>query len=93
MQFVCVQSLSHVWLFATLWTLAHQAPLSMAFFPSRILEWIAISSPQGFPRPRDQTYVSWVSCIAGRFSTAEPPGMPLDAVLTANLEYFPIISC
>ena len=23
---------SHVWLFATLWTVAHQAPLSMGFF-------------------------------------------------------------
>ena len=29
---------SSVWLFATLWTVAHQAPLSMAF--SRILQWL-----------------------------------------------------
>ena len=28
---VCAQSLSHVWLFATSWTIAHQAPLSMEF--------------------------------------------------------------
>ena len=28
---VCTQSLSHVWLFATPWTVAHQAPLSMGF--------------------------------------------------------------
>ena len=90
MHYVCVQSLGHVWLFATLWTLAHQAPLSMAFSPSRILEWIAISSPQASPRPRDQTYAS---CIAGGFSAADSPGTPLDAVLTANLEYFPVISC
>ena len=28
---VCAQSLSCVWLFATLWTIAHQAPLSFGF--------------------------------------------------------------
>ena len=28
---VCAQSLSNVWLFATLWTVTHQAPLSMGF--------------------------------------------------------------
>ena len=27
----CVQSLSHIWLFATSWTVAHQASLSMGF--------------------------------------------------------------
>ena len=30
-EFVCVCVLSHVKLFATLWTLAHQTPLSMGF--------------------------------------------------------------
>ena len=39
---VCV--LSHVRLFATPWTIAHQLPLSMRFFQARILEWVAISS-------------------------------------------------
>ena len=28
---VCVQLLSHVWLFVTPWTVAHQTPLSMGF--------------------------------------------------------------
>ena len=28
---VCVKSLSHVWLFVTPWTIAHQAPLPMEF--------------------------------------------------------------
>ena len=28
---MCAQSLSHVWLFATPWTVAHQPPLSMRF--------------------------------------------------------------
>ena len=28
---VCIQPLSHVWLFVTPWTVAHQSPLSMVF--------------------------------------------------------------
>ena len=38
-------------------------------FQARILEWVAISFPRGFSQPRDQTYVSRVSCIAGGFFT------------------------
>ena len=40
-------------LFATPWTVAHQAPLSMGF--SRILEWVAMSSSRGSSWPRDWT--------------------------------------
>ena len=40
---------------------------------ARILEWVAMPSSRGSSWPRDQT---WVSCIAGRFFTAEPPGRP-----------------
>ena len=38
---------------------------------ARILEWVAISFSRGSSWLRDQTWVSW---IAGRFFTAEPPG-------------------
>ena len=31
-------SLSHIQLFATLWTIAHQAPLSMGILQARIME-------------------------------------------------------
>ena len=41
-------------------------------FQVRILQWVAISSSRGASRPRDQTSVSHVSCIAGRFFTSEP---------------------
>ena len=45
---VCVPSrFSRVSLLATLWTVAHQAPLSMGFSRQRILEWVAISSSKG----------------------------------------------
>ena len=55
--------LSRVWLFATLWTVAHQDPLSMAFFQARILEWVVIPFPRGSSQPRDWTWISCVSCI------------------------------
>ena len=38
---------------------------------ARILEWVAMPSSRGSSWPRDQTWISWVSCIAGRFFTAE----------------------
>ena len=43
---------------------------------ARILEWVAMPSSRGSSRPRGQTCISWGSCIAGRFFTAEPPGKP-----------------
>ena len=38
------QSLGDVRLFATSWTIACQAPLSMGILQARILEWVAIYS-------------------------------------------------
>ena len=40
------QSLSCVQLFATPWTVARQAPLSMGILPARIFEWFAMPSPK-----------------------------------------------
>ena len=40
---------------------------------ARRLEWVAIPFSRESSCPRDLT---WVSCIAGRFLTAEPPGKP-----------------
>ena len=64
---VCVLSgFSHVWLFATPWTAAHQAPLSMEIVQTRILEWVVIPSSRGSSQPRGQTQVSHT---AGGFFT------------------------
>ena len=46
------KSLSHVWLFATPWTAAHQAPPSMGFFQARVLEWGAIAIFKRIPFKR-----------------------------------------
>ena len=42
------QSLSHVRLFPTLWTVACQAPLFMRLLQARILEWVAIFPSRGY---------------------------------------------
>ena len=55
------------WLFATPWTVARQAPLSMEILQARILEWVALPSFRGSSRPRDRTQVSQ---IAGGFFTS-----------------------
>ena len=46
---VCAQSLSHVWLFVTPWTVACQAPLSLGILllQVRILEWVAMAFSRG----------------------------------------------
>ena len=62
----CAQSLSHVRLFVTPWTVSHQAPLSMGILQARILEWVAMPSSRGTSQPRDRTQVSR---IAGRIFT------------------------
>ena len=56
---------------------------------AQILEWVAFSSSRGFSPPRDQTGVSCVSCIAGRFFTTEPPGKPRCGEKTHMLETTP----
>ena len=38
---------------------------------------VAISSSRGSSQPRDWTRISCISCIAGRFFTAEPLGKPI----------------
>ena len=58
--------LSRIWHFATPWTVAHQAPLSMGILQARILEWVAMPSSRGSSQPRVWTQVSH---IEGRFFT------------------------
>ena len=54
----------HVQLFVTLWTVVHQDPLSMGF--SRPEYWRGLPSSRGSSLPRDQTRVSYMSCIGRR---------------------------
>ena len=65
MTFTC-GVLSHVWLFATLWTVAHQIPLSREILQARILEWVAMPFSRGSSQTRDRAQFSH---MAGRFFT------------------------
>ena len=47
---------------------------------ARILEWVAIPSSRGSSPSRDQARVSYISCIAGIFFTAEPLGKPVTTI-------------
>ena len=74
---VCVWShFSRVWLFATLWTVANQAPLSMGIFQARILPSVAMFSTRGSSWPGIES-----SCLCllhwQAFSLPlPPPGKP-----------------
>ena len=57
---VCAQLLSCVWLFATSWTVAHQAPLSMEFFRQEYWSGLPFPSSGESSWPRDRTWVSYV---------------------------------
>ena len=53
---------SHIWHFATLWTVAHQGLLSMGFSRQE-LKWVVMPSSRESSRPRDWTHISYVFCI------------------------------
>ena len=53
-------------------------PLSMGILQARIMQWIAMPSSRGSSRPRDGTWISYVSCI-DRWALSlplAPPGKP-----------------
>ena len=60
---------SHVQLFATLWNVACQGPLSIGFLRAKILDWVAVFSSRESSWPRDRTCVSMSSALAGGFFT------------------------
>ena len=66
--------LSHVQLFAPLWTEAHQAPLSVGFSQTRILEWVAISSSRDLPDPGIEPESPVSPSLQADSLAAEPSG-------------------
>ena len=79
-------------LFATLWTVAHQAPLSMGFSRQEYWEWGAISFSRGSSWPRDRTQVSHV---AGRrfklWATREEEGEAKGGQMNLNKSAYNLI--
>ena len=68
---ICSCVLSCVRLFATPWTVAHQAPLSMRFSMQELWSGLPCPSPRDLPDPGIEKPMSPV--LTGRFFTTEPP--------------------
>ena len=65
----CSQSLSHVQLFVTPWTIAHQASLSLGFSRQEYWNGLPFSPPEDLPNAGTEP-TSHVSCqLAGGFFT------------------------
>ena len=60
---VCAQSLNHVFLFVTLWSVACQAPLSMEFSPQEYWSEFPFPSPRDLPNSGIELVSSCTSCI------------------------------
>ena len=72
MKYMCVcQSLRHVQLFATPWTVAHQAPLSMGFPRQEYWSGLSLPSPGHIPHPGVKPRSP---ILAGWFFRTESPG-------------------
>ena len=84
---VCVRARTVMsWLFATPWTVAHQAPLSMGFSRQEYWSGLPLPSPGALPNPGVEP-VSLVSpVLAGLFFTTAPPGKPLNSVTLCHGE-------
>ena len=67
------QLLSRVQLFASPWTVARQAPLSMGILQARILDWVAMPSSRGSFQPGIEPRAP---ALQADSLQSEPPGKP-----------------
>ena len=70
--------LSHVRLFATPWTAAHQVPLSMGFPRQEYWSGLPFPPPRDLP---DSGFKPMSPALTGTFFTTEPPGKPIICLL------------
>ena len=78
---VKVKSLSRVRLFATPWTVAHQAPLSMGFSKQEYWSGLPFPSPGDLPNPGIEPTSP---TLQGDALTSEPPGKPKQKIISYN---------
>ena len=72
----CACSLSRVQLFVTLWTVAHQAPLSVELYKREYWRGWLFPSWGDLPDPRIKLVSPVSPALAGGFFTILPPGKP-----------------
>ena len=77
-----VKSLSHVRLFATLWTVAPQVPLSLEFSRQEYLRGLPFPSPGDLPYPEMEP---GSSALQADFLLSEPPGKPYITIVMFSL--------
>ena len=73
----CTKLLSGVRLFATLCTVAHQAPLSVGFSRQEYWSGLPCSPPGDLPNPGTEPASLTSPALAGRFLPLAPPGKPV----------------
>ena len=81
--YVCVCTLSHICLFVTPWTIAHQAPLSMGFFRQEY--WSRLPS---FPSPGDLPDLG-MEPTSPRSPALQADSLPLTVFCFSHF-YFPL---
>ena len=76
---VCMLShFSSVWLFASLWTVAHQAPLSIGFSRQEYWSGLPCPPPGDLPDPGNEPVSFMFPELAGGFLPLVPPGKPFE---------------
>ena len=66
---MCICALSHVRLFVTPWTVAHQAPLSTEFSRQEYWSGLPFPTPEDLPKPGIKPVSLASPALAGRFFT------------------------
>ena len=80
---------SHVQLFATPWTVACQAPLSMGLSRQEYRSRLAFPPARDLPNPGIKVTASVSPALASRFFTTEPPGKPFTLLCSQDHHPFP----
>ena len=79
---VILSHAQYVWLFATPWTVAYQAPLCMEFSRQEYWNGLPLPSPGDLPDPGTELPSPASPVLANRLFTTEPPGKPKEAMQT-----------
>ena len=91
---VCMRSrFSTVWLFATLWTVAHQPPLSIGFSRQEYWSELPFPSPGDLPKLGVELASPVSPALAGGFFTTEQTGKPQKWSMVESKSLWKFPSC
>ena len=86
-------ALSRLWLFVTLWIVAHQAPLSMKVLRQEYWSRLPFPPPEDHLDPGMETRSLVSPALTGGFFTTEPPGKPCIKKTLASYKSLIMVSC